>query len=99
MKHMARTDWQERLGGPLALVAISTLTAILIFPIYWMLQTALLPTSMVLSRHPSLLPTASSVSIEAFAIVLGQSPMLLWFFNSCVITLGSAVLGTVACML
>ena len=93
LKPITRARLAKRLSDSLKLFSIVTLTVILIFPIYWMLQTSLLPTALVLSRSPALLPTPDNVSFEAYATVLGQSPMLLWFANSALVTLGSAMLG------
>jgi len=91
---MTSTRLGERLFDTLKLFAAGTLAMILIFPIYWMLQTSLLPTSLVLSREPSLLPVPDQISFDAYATILVQSPMLMWFANSAIITLGSALLGT-----
>jgi multiple sugar transport system permease protein len=99
MKTLTRKQFAKRLSDSLKLFTIGTLATILIFPIYWMLQTSLLPTSMVLSRNPALLPTPDMVSFDAYATVLFKSPMLLWFANSALITLGSALLGTVTATL
>src|SRR5437588_237116 len=49
--------------GWTALVAL--LTAILLFPLYWMLVTALVPTAQVLSRDPALVPALSDMSLRA----------------------------------
>jgi multiple sugar transport system permease protein len=93
------SDFGDRLRKTLLLFALGTLTIVLIFPLYWMLQTSLLPTSMVLSRTPSLLPSPANVSVDAYAIVLGQTPMLWWFANSTIIMLGSALLSALAATL
>jgi multiple sugar transport system permease protein len=83
----------RRLGDTFKLFAAGLLVVILIFPLYWMLQTSLLPTSMVLSRNPSILPVPDQVSFEAYAILLGRTPLPQWFGNSLLVTLGSSALG------
>ena len=40
------------------------LVAIVLFPVYWMLVTSLLPSSIVLSRRPPLLPPLDAVSLR-----------------------------------
>src|SRR5690606_19428233 len=52
---MISQAFRQRLGGTLRLFTAGLLAAVLLFPIYWMAQTAILPTSDVLSRTPSLL--------------------------------------------
>ena len=39
----------------------------LLFPLYWMLVTAVMPTSLVLAREPSLVPSLADMSGRAFA--------------------------------
>ena len=76
----------------LALAAVA-LAAILLFPIYWMLLTALLPSELTRSRVPALLPRLSEVSFEAFAAVLSRKPVLTWLGNSIAVTLGATVVS------
>lgn len=76
------------------LLFLSTLmVVILLFPIYWMAQTSLLPTSSVLSRTPALLPNLAESNFLAFAQLIQTYPVLRWFGNSAIITLGSAALS------
>jgi len=51
-------------------LAALTFAAIVLFPIYWMLLTAVLPSELTRSRAPVLLPKLSAVSFDAFAAVL-----------------------------
>jgi multiple sugar transport system permease protein len=88
-----------RLGSTVRLFAAGLLTVLLLFPIYWMAQTALLPTSEVLSRTPSLLPQLDRSSLDAFGVLSEQRPVLQWFGNSAIITIGSALLGTLCATL
>ena len=76
------------------LLFLSTfMVVILLFPIYWMAQTSLLPTSSVLSRTPALLPNLAESNFSAFAQLIQTYPVLRWFGNSAIITLGSAALS------
>ena len=67
---------------------------ILLFPVYWMLVTSLVPTSVMLTRDPALLPDLSSLSFGAFWEILVDEPVARWLWNSALITLGSAVAAT-----
>ena len=43
------------------------LVAIVLFPVYWMLVTSLLPSSLVLSRQPPLVPPLEAISLGAYS--------------------------------
>src|SRR6266480_1168958 len=76
----------------LALAALS-IAAIVLFPIYWMVLTAVLPSELTRSRTPVLLPKLSAVSFDAFAAVLARKPVLTWLGNSMAVTLGATVVS------
>jgi len=76
-----------------ALVAL--LTAILLFPLYWMIVTALVPTAQVLSREPALIPALSDVSMRAFVVAFARKPLATWLGNSLLVTLGATTLSLV----
>ena len=79
--------------GWTALAAL--LTAILLFPIYWMVVTALVPTAQVLSREPALVPALSDVSFHAFAVAFARKPLATWLGNSLLVTLGATTLSLI----
>ena len=79
--------------GWTALVAL--LTAILLFPLYWMLVTALVPTAEVLSRDPALVPALSDMSLRAFAVAFTRRPLATWLGNSLLVTLGATTISLV----
>jgi multiple sugar transport system permease protein len=79
--------------GWTALVAL--LTAILLFPLYWMVVTALVPTAQVLSREPTLVPALSDVSFRAFVVAFTRKPLATWLGNSLLVTLGATTLSLV----
>jgi len=79
--------------GWTALVAL--LTAILLFPLYWMAVTALVPTAQVLSREPALIPALSDVSVRAFVVAFTRKPLATWLGNSLLVTLGATMLSLV----
>lgn len=82
-------------SGRRALLALATLAiaVIVLFPIYWMLLTALLPSELTRARAPVLLPRFSAMSFDAFAAVLARKPVLTWLGNSVAVTAAAAVLS------
>jgi multiple sugar transport system permease protein len=69
--------------------------ALVLFPVYWMVLTSLLPSSIVLSRHPPLFPPADHVSLAAFAEVFRRRPVLTWILNSALVVGGSTAISLV----
>jgi len=69
------------------------LVAIVLFPVYWMLVTSVLPSSIVLSRRPPLLPPLDAVSFAAYAEVFHRRPVLAWMTNSAIVVAGSTVVS------
>lgn len=74
----------------LAAVALA-IALLLIFPIYWMVMSAVLPTSVTMSRTPPLLPPLDQISLNAFVEVFTRKPVFTWLFNSITVT-GSTML-------
>jgi multiple sugar transport system permease protein len=77
------------------LVAATAITVFMLFPIYWMVVTAILPTSEVLSRNPPLLPPLSEISFASFIAVWERRPILQWMLNSSIVSLGTTALSLV----
>lgn len=75
------------------------LVAIVLFPIYWMVVTSLLPSSIVLSRQPPLLPPPDQVSFDAYAEVFHRRPVVAWILNSAIVVAGSSVISLVVATL
>jgi multiple sugar transport system permease protein len=69
------------------------LVAIVLFPVYWMLVTSLLPSSIVLSRRPPLVPPLDAVSFAAYAEVFRRRPVLTWMANSAIVVAGSTLVS------
>jgi len=69
--------------------------AVVLFPIYWMVVTSLLPSSVVLSRHPPLIPPLDKVSFAAFVEVFSRRPVLTWILNSALVVAGSTAISLV----
>ncbi|HTJ56046.1 MAG TPA: carbohydrate ABC transporter permease [Devosiaceae bacterium] len=80
------------LAGLLVMIAFVVIT---LFPFYWMVMTAIMPTSAILSRAPSLLPDLSRISFTAFVSVFTKSPFLSWMLSSLIVGGASTILSLV----
>ncbi|HQZ13569.1 MAG TPA: carbohydrate ABC transporter permease [Devosia sp.] len=83
----------EQRHGVGTLIIVALITVVVIFPIYWMIVTSILPTSTVLSRNPPLFPPLDQLSIKAYSDVLALKPVFTWMFNSIVIAAGSIAIS------
>lgn len=77
------------------LLTVLIFVAIILFPIYWMVVTAHLPTRVVLSRTPPLLPSLADMSFEAFERALLRRPFLTWMANTMLVAIGATLLSLV----
>lgn len=75
-------------------IAAIGLVLFMFFPIYWMLMTALLPTSEVLSRSPAIIPIGKSFTLDSFTNLFASSGIVQWMIQSGIVTLGAALLST-----
>jgi multiple sugar transport system permease protein len=82
-----------------ALAAAIACAIVVLFPLYWIAMTSLLPTSVVLSRDPPLLPDPALLDASAYAGVLVRKPLLRWIGNSMAVTLGTLALTMTAAAL
>jgi multiple sugar transport system permease protein len=89
----------RRRRATLCVIAAALVSAVMLFPIYWMLMTAVMPTSAILSRDPPLLPHPSEMSLAAFGAVIARRPFLLWTANSLIIGIAAALVSLVAAAL
>src|SRR5262249_60188685 len=76
------------LGGVFVVVAL--------FPFYWMLRTAFTPRAAAFSLHPRLWPEAVSVDAFVRAVRSPTLPFLLYFRNSLIVSLSTALLVVLA---
>jgi multiple sugar transport system permease protein len=74
-------------------------SVVLLFPVYWMMMTAVTPVSEILSRDPPLLPHLGSLSFDAFAAVIARRPFLLWTANSMIVGGASSLISLTAAAL
>jgi multiple sugar transport system permease protein len=65
------------------LVVLIPVAFIALFPLYWMLATALTPRAASIRVPPSLVPT--DATLENFAALFAQAPVIIWALNSLVI--------------
>jgi len=78
------------------LTALAAMLCVLfLFPVYWMLVTAIMPTSQVLARSPSLFPALSDVEFRAFVAVFERKPLATWLVNSALVMTGSTAISLV----
>jgi len=78
------------LGQAMAHLVLIPLAALTLFPIYWMLVTAVRPAEEVFGPVFQLLPSA--VSVDNFAKTLGQTPLLRFMLNGVVICAASVIM-------
>ena len=81
------------------LAALTALCGVMLFPIYWMGMTAVMPIDRVRSVHPDLLPDLAAASVQAFRTVFAIHPMLTWIGNSLWVGLCSTLLSLFAATL
>ena len=62
----------------------------MLFPLYWMIVTSVLPSSKVLAITPPLIPAFRDMGIQSYIDVFSRKPILTWFLNSLIVTIGSA---------
>lgn len=71
--------------------ALVALIVVLLFPVYWMILTAVLPTRILLSPTPPLIPPLSEISFDSFWRVFELRPVGRWLANSATVTTGTVI--------
>lgn len=77
----------------LAFLVLAGFAVITLFPFYWMVMTAVMPTDAILSRTPALLPDLTRIDFSAFAEVFDGRPFLTWIINSLIVAFASTFLS------
>jgi multiple sugar transport system permease protein len=67
-------------------VLITTIIAV-VYPLYWMLMGSLAPEGYTMANSPLLFP--ESFSLDAYRSLLGRKPMLLWIWNTLIVTVAA----------
>lgn len=89
------TERGTAIGGSVGrAVVVTAVTAILLFPVYWMVVTSVTPTTELFTRDPGLMPTIGNLTFDAYVDVFSNHPVGRWLLNSGAITLASAVIAT-----
>ncbi|MBN8479155.1 MAG: carbohydrate ABC transporter permease [Burkholderiales bacterium] len=73
----------------------AAVVAIVLFPIYWMFVTSVLPSSLVLSRQPPLVPPVDAISFASYVEVFRRRPVFVWLANSAIVVAGSVAMSLV----
>src|SRR5262245_3924737 len=86
-----RRSWSEATGGErvffaVAYLLLSAWAVVALFPLYWMVTTALKPPSIVMSLPPEWIPR--TLTLANFADAFGASPVLRWTANSFIVAGG-----------
>lgn len=76
----------------LVMFAAFSIGIVIFYPFYWMVMASGLPEGSSLAKTTVLIP--SSISLEAYASVLLQKPMLLWTANTLLVTVLSTAFVT-----
>jgi multiple sugar transport system permease protein len=89
----------KRVTAPAVVGTIFTLimAAIWIFPLYWAIVTSLKNEEDVLTTPPEWLP--NPLSFQAYSFVILKSPLLRWYLNSAIVSLGTTFLVILLCMM
>lgn len=74
----------------LRLVGVLALLGVAVFPLYWMLVTALTPSSELFSKTPNVLPRLSQLGV--FREMFARVPIGIWLANSFLVAAGTTVL-------
>jgi multiple sugar transport system permease protein len=82
---------QHRIGTIAVYLLLAATLMVLLFPLYWMLVTALRPGNQLLSYPPVFVPL--DATLRAFASVLADTPMFRWFVNSTIVTAATIVIA------
>src|SRR5690606_12583186 len=70
--------------------------AILLVPLYWLVVTIISPTSRILTREPSLVPSLADVDLSAFVRIFTDRPVLGWLGNSLLVSV--VAIGVTLCV-
>src|SRR4051812_1425691 len=84
-------SWKESTPGERVFFVVAYTVAIAwaivsLFPIYWMVSTALKPPSNVMSLPPQWIPT--HVSLDNFREAFANNPVMRWTLNSLIVAGG-----------
>lgn len=87
---MSRHDASRKAGWLLLAVFACV---VLLFPIYWMLVSSLEPTTDLLTRQLSLLPSPGRLAPSIYSSTFHQYAVVNWLINTTLVTLGAVALS------
>ena len=91
----ARDPGRRRRTWSLSALLITIVVAVIVlFPVYWMLVASVLPTSMTLAIHPSIIPT-HGFTLHAYVNDITTRPVGRWLLNSTVVTVAVSAISLV----
>ena len=96
MAEAGRPAVRARLADGASYLLVGVFVLIALFPFYWMLRTAFTPRALAFSLHPRLWPEALTVDSFVRAVSSPTLPFLLYFRNSLIVSLSTALLVVVA---
>lgn len=79
------------------LVLIVTTTIAVVYPFYWMVMASFTPEGYSLSQAPLLIP--GKVSVEAYASIFAERPLVTWMTNTVLITVTATAIVLPAALL
>lgn len=85
----------SRLLRLLLLGVVGLSAVVLLFPIYWMVMTSVVPTRQLLTGSPALVPVGEGIGLQAYRDVLAARPVLDWLSNSVFVTVWAALIASV----
>ena len=80
------SSWGERVFFFFAYLVASAFAIVSLFPLYWMVTTAIKPPTNVMSLPPEWIPT--SFTLDNFREAFARNPVLRWTFNSLIVAVG-----------
>lgn len=82
----------QQLGTAGRFTALTVIAIVVVFPMYWMLLTALQSAASMLTPELHLLPNQEP-NLDGFAQIVNETPALTWLGNSAIITAGATILS------
>lgn len=80
------STWGERIFFAIAYLVASAFAVVSLFPLYWMVTTAIKPPTNVMSLPPDWIPR--DVTLDNFREAFANNPVLRWTFNSLIVAVG-----------
>lgn len=79
-------------------VLVWSLTAIVMFPIVWMIVTSFNVTTIQEIANKGLISWLGGISLQHYQTMLSQTMFLTWFINSAIVSLSSTLISIVVCI-